>query len=133
MNCAEQINVASGWLGIVDWHITDRHLARAKASGIEYRHLPADMDFAPGTVSIIRGPRQIGKSTECKFIVASGLARQRHAGQYVYFPCDNLVRRQKLVEVARVAKAMTAPTATRSSLRQSRASRSGLSYSWNSR
>ena len=111
MNYAEQITMVSGWLASPEWQASDRHLTRAKASGIEYRHLPLDLDFAPGTVSIIRGPRQIGKSTECKFIVASGLARRRHPSQYVYFPCDNLVRRQELVEVARAATDMTAPTA----------------------
>lgn len=111
MNYAEQIRMVSGWFESDDWQAADRHLSRAKASGIEYRHLPGNLDFTPGTVSIIRGPRQIGKSTECKFIVASGLARKRHPSQYVYFPCDNLVRRQELVEVARVAVAMTAPTA----------------------
>ena len=58
----------------------------------------------------MRGPRQIGKSTECKFIVAAGLAKHKHPSQYVYFPCDNLVRRQELAEVARVAIAMTVPT-----------------------
>lgn len=103
--------MASRWLETANWQTTDRHLTRAEASGIHYRHLPAELDFAPGTVSIIRGPRQIGKSTECKFIVAAGLARNRHPSQYVYFPCDNLVRRQELAEVAHAATAMTSPTA----------------------
>jgi predicted AAA+ superfamily ATPase len=111
MNYAEQISIASPWLASADWQATDRHLAGARASGIQYRHLAADLDFASETVSIIRGPRQIGKSTECKFIVASALARHRHPSQFVYFPCDNLARRQELAEVARVAKALTTPTA----------------------
>jgi len=113
MNYSEQMALSSGWLTADNWQTTDRHLARAKASGIEYRHLPADLEFAPGTVSIIRGPRQIGKSTECKLIVAAALARNRQPRQYVYFPCDNLVRRQELVEVVRVATSLTAPTADR--------------------
>ena len=111
MNLTEQINLTSGWLSSPNWQDSDRHLSRARASGILYRHLAEDLDFAPGTVSIIRGPRQIGKSTECKFIVAAGLAKYKHPRQYVYFPCDNLVRRQELAEVARVAISMTTPTA----------------------
>lgn len=110
MNAQEQIRLTCGWLASSEWQATDRHLSRAKTSGILYRHLAEDLDFTPGTVSIMRGPRQIGKSTECKFIVAAGLARHKHPSQYVYFPCDNLVRRQELAEVARVAIAMTAPT-----------------------
>jgi predicted AAA+ superfamily ATPase len=71
------------------------------------------MDFAPGTVSIIRGPRQIGKSTECKFIVDAGLSSGKDPEQYVYFPCDNLARRQEIAEAARVAVTMTAPSANK--------------------
>jgi len=55
VNLAEQIHSSSGWLGSPTWEANDRHLARAKASGIRYRHLPADTDIAPGTVSIIKG------------------------------------------------------------------------------
>jgi predicted AAA+ superfamily ATPase len=109
MNYYEQIQTASGWLELAEWQLADRHLARAKASGIRYRHLPETLDFEPGTVSILRGPRQIGKSTECKFIVASGLARGRHPSQFVFFPCDNLMRRQEIAEVVRVAVALTSP------------------------
>ena len=113
MNYAEQINRTSGWLTDHEWQRSDRHLRLARSSGIEYRHLSEDLQFAPGTVSIIRGPRQIGKSTECKFIVASGLSKGMAPGQYVYFPCDNLARRQELVEVARSAYAIRGPTADR--------------------
>lgn len=113
MNYAEQIRLTSGWLVSNNWETADRHLVRAKASGIEYRHLTADPDFTPGSVSIIRGPRQVGKSTECKFVVRSGLARNRHSTQYVYFPCDNLMRRQEIAEAVRAAIAMTTPNANK--------------------
>jgi hypothetical protein len=56
VNYHEQIAMASRWLESTDWQATDRHLARARASGIRYRHLGAELDSTPGTVSIIRGP-----------------------------------------------------------------------------
>ena len=111
MNFVEHIHSTCGWLKSADWQTTDRHLARATASGIRYRHLAETLDFVPGTVSILRGPRQIGKSTECKFIVADGLARHRHPSQYIYFPCDNLMRRQELVDVAHAAMTVATPSA----------------------
>jgi predicted AAA+ superfamily ATPase len=111
MNYIEQIKDSSPWLSGADWKTSDRHLSRARESGIVYRHLADDLDFAAGTVNIIRGPRQIGKTTECKFIVAAGLARHHDPSRYLYFPCDNLARRQELVEVVRVAAVMTQPTA----------------------
>ncbi len=109
MNVVEQISSACGWLGTAGWQVADRHLAKARSSGIQYRHLPCDVAFAPGTVSIIRGPRQIGKTTECKFMIASGIDRGRQPEQYVYFPCDNLVRRQELADVVRTATAIAKP------------------------
>ncbi len=113
MNFEEQIASASRWLDSAEWRSKDRHLTQAKASGIEFRHLQPDVDFTPGTVNIIRGPRQIGKSTECKLIVDAGLAGGKQPSQYIYFPCDNLVRRQEIAEAAQAASAMTAPSSSK--------------------
>jgi len=110
MNYTEQIYSTSGWLGSPGWQSRDRHLSRAAASGIRFRHPPEDVAFAPGTANIIRGPRQIGKSTECKFIIDASLSRGLDPSQCVYFPCDNLMRRQEIAEVTRVAIGIAQPT-----------------------
>ena len=95
MNIVEQMHINSPWLVKSEWHNDDRQISLVKQSGIEFRHLNKDFSFNPGTISIIRGPRQIGKTTECKLIVREGIIKDKKPEQFIYFPCDNLINRKE--------------------------------------
>lgn len=103
MNLVEQIHMTSPWLRDPDWGLRDRHLVEVAKSGIQFRHLGSDVRFLPDTISIIRGSRQIGKSTECKLYVQQRILEGVNPGGFFYFPCDNLISRKELVEVVHSA------------------------------
>lgn len=109
MNIIEQIYKVSPWLTIRTWAGEDRHLSLARSSGIRFRHLDPDVSFTPDTVNIIRGPRQIGKTTECKLIVEHELGCGKSPNQYIYFPCDNLLHRRELADVVDAARSISKP------------------------
>lgn len=107
MNVVEQIYLSSPWLTEKSWMSKDRHLTMARDSGICFRHLDEKVSFPPGSISIIRGPRQIGKSTECKLIIKSHLEKGSNPKNFVYFPCDNILNRRELVDVVTASKEIT--------------------------
>lgn len=99
MNYIEQIAIGSPWWADRAWHENDRHLLSAENSRIKFRHLREAFKIMPSSIDIIRGPRQIGKTTELKFIVRELSAGKANPKSIGYFVCDIISKHKELFEV----------------------------------
>lgn len=77
----DQINTLNPWWSTDDWAKDDVHLAEAAAAPFRWDPRPFDaVDLASGAVFTLRGPRQSGKTTITKRLIAercaAGLARR---------------------------------------------------------
>lgn len=98
MNKIEQIAISSPWWTNKEWHVNDRNIKLAKQSGINFKHLKSGIDIKPSAIDIIRGPRQIGKTTELKFIIYDLLQKGINPKSIGYFPCDVISKPKELYE-----------------------------------
>ena len=53
----------------------------------------------PGSISIIRGPRQVGKTTELKLLVNDLLSEGVTPRNIAYYPCDDIIHFRELMEL----------------------------------
>ncbi|MDG6224114.1 MAG: ATP-binding protein [Candidatus Thermoplasmatota archaeon] len=74
----------------------DKHLMELERS--KYVHIPSllDVDFLGGNTYIIRGPRQIGKTTFLKMLIRKLLKNGIPKEGIFYWTCDNLTNREDL-------------------------------------
>ncbi len=77
-----------------DWEVADKHLAALKVAPFK-RPFPA-LQISPGSLYLIRGPRQIGKSSWLKTILAQQLAKKRKC---FFLSCENVGSQQELAEI----------------------------------
>lgn len=79
------------WWRRTGWEADDPHLRRLHGRPVR---LPSpqveDVDLARPAVHILRGPRQVGKSTDLKLLVARALREGLPAGRVVYLSLDLL-------------------------------------------
>lgn len=87
----EQIYRLNRWWASAGWEADDPHLRRLEASQIR---LPApqvdEIDLAQPAVHVLRGPRQVGKSTDLKLLARRALAAGIEANRIVYLSLDLL-------------------------------------------
>ncbi|HJH31810.1 MAG TPA: ATP-binding protein [Methanosarcinaceae archaeon] len=76
------------------FHNYDRHLRELHNAFIEYKRKP--LDLKNGNIYIIRGMRQIGKTTYIKQTIRSLLENDIDAGTILYISCDRLSSRKEL-------------------------------------
>lgn len=98
MNPIEQIALSSPWWTGRDWEGTDRNIISALTSGINMRHIEKYLVKYPA-VEIIRGPRQIGKTTEIKMIIRELIAKGMNPKSIGYLTADILSKHKELFEV----------------------------------
>lgn len=98
MNPIEQIMIGSPWWDDPNWDREDRHITGALKSGIKMRHISEYQVRFP-SVEIIRGPRQIGKTTEIKMIIKELISKGRIPRSIGYFTCDAISRYKELFEI----------------------------------
>lgn len=89
----EQIAAQNRWWTEQDWGPSDPHLRRLTQQPIR---LPAtlvdELDLAAAGVHTLRGPRQVGKSTDLKLLVERALLREgREPRSVVYLSLDLLI------------------------------------------
>jgi hypothetical protein len=94
------------WRGGRDWEASDPHLRRLAAQPVS---LPSSIGEvvrldAPG-IHTLRGPRQVGKSTDLKILVRSALARGVAARDIVYVSFEPLIGQPVAEAVATVTRA----------------------------
>lgn len=98
MGTLETLISFSPWIKDKNWEVKDKHLVNLKKSGIHFRHLTKEMDFEKGAINILRGPRQIGKTTELKLMIRDLLLKDINPNAIFYLPCDNVLNRKDLYE-----------------------------------
>lgn len=98
MNPIEQISLTSPWWVKSDWEKSDRSIISALKSGIKLRHIDQYQIKYP-RVEIIRGPRQIGKTTEIKMIIKELINKGRDPKSIGYFTGDVISKYKELFEI----------------------------------
>lgn len=106
MNLLERLISQSPWWRDKAWESHDRTIERVKASDFLFRHLRPDLsipeNLPPGSISIIRGPRQVGKTTELKLLVSDLVRRGVPPRNIGYYPCDDIIHFRELMDLIRV-------------------------------
>ncbi|HZK15507.1 MAG TPA: ATP-binding protein, partial [Solirubrobacterales bacterium] len=87
----EQIYRLNRWWATADWETDDPHLRRLEASAIR---LPTpqveEIDLERPALHVLRGPRQVGKSTDLKLLVRRALEQGIGAERVAYLSLDAL-------------------------------------------
>lgn len=98
MNPIEQISTSSPWWVNGGWYKEDRDIINVLKSGIQMRHL-GEYQVKYPSVEIIRGPRQIGKTTEIKMIIKGLTEKGMDPRSIGYFTCDIITKYKELFEI----------------------------------
>jgi len=98
MNFIEHLALASPWWTNSLWDKNDRSIVSALKSGIKFRHIRQHLLKYP-SVEIIRGPRQVGKTTEVKMIIKDLLDKGKNPKSIGYFTCDIISKHKELFEI----------------------------------
>lgn len=98
MNPIEQIFLASPWWDNAYWEKNDPNIVSASKSGIKMRHIDQYRIKYPG-IDIIRGPRQIGKTTEIKMIIKELINKRENPKSIGFFTCDVISKHKELFEI----------------------------------
>jgi uncharacterized protein len=92
------------WWADDAWRVRDPHLRRLDAQPVRLvAGLPAGLDLESSAVHVLRGPRQVGKSTDLKLLVERALAERRDPRSVVYLALD-LLEGQNFAELARTVR-----------------------------
>ena len=97
----EQIRAQNPWWWSErEWRLHDRQLARLASQPMR---LPAELvgtiDLKDAAIHTLRGPRQVGKSTDLKLLVERALAEGHEPRSIVYLTLD-LIEGERLTELA---------------------------------
>ena len=103
----EQIHRYNPWWAREGWEADDPHLRRLRSRSVR---LPApqveEVDLARAAVHILRGPRQVGKSTDLKLLVSRALREGIAPRGVVYLSLDLLEDQPPAELVATVGRAL---------------------------
>ena len=103
MNLLERLISQSPWWHDKAWQRRDRNIRSIKSAGFSFRHLPRDLrdptNLRPGTISIIRGPRQVGKTTEIKLFISDLIAAGIPPRNIAYYACDDIIHFRELKDL----------------------------------
>jgi uncharacterized protein len=96
----EQILAQNPWWNDSGWAARDRQLVRLAAQPMRLPTQLVDaIDLARAGIHVLRGPRQVGKTTDLKLLVARALEEGRQARSIVYLSLD-LIEGRHLAELA---------------------------------
>src|SRR5262245_35914012 len=99
-----QIAEQNPWWASADWESRDPHLRRLAR---QPRRLPAklveEIDLTRAALHTLRGPRQVGKSTDLKLLALRALGEGFEGRRVIYLTLD-LLEGQSLPEVAATIK-----------------------------
>lgn len=92
------------WWADGAWRARDAHLRRLDARPVRLPvSLPATLDLDDAAIHVLRGPRQVGKSTDLKLLVDRALSGGRSPRSVVYLALD-LLEGQAAAEMARTVR-----------------------------
>jgi uncharacterized protein len=96
----EQILAQNRWWTNPAWRVEDRNLALLEAQPLRLAaDFVTDLDLREPGIHILRGPRQVGKSTDLKLLVERALAAGAAPRSIVYLALD-LLEDQSLADLA---------------------------------
>ena len=105
MNYLERILFRSPWWSDPDWEQDDRSLKKVRSAGFLFRHLSPEQvrpeNLPPGRISIVRGPRQVGKTTELKLLVKDLIESSVPPRTIAYYACDDIIHFRELMDLIR--------------------------------
>ncbi len=79
------------WWKTPGWEAEDPHLRRLEAGPLRLPAPQVDaIDLGPAAIHVLRGPRQVGKSTDLKLLVRRALRSGMEPGNIVYLALDVL-------------------------------------------
>ena len=103
MTYLERLIEHSPWWTEPEWARDDRSLKSVRLSKFSFRHLSRELrrpeNLPPGSVSIVRGPRQVGKTTELKLLVEDLLSAGIPPRNIAYYPCDDIIHFRELMDM----------------------------------
>src|ERR1700734_1756625 len=100
----EHILDQNPWWTSPAWRVSDPHLTLLEAQPIRLAaNFVANLDLSSPGIHILRGPRQIGKSTDLKLLVERALASGFRPRSIVYLALD-LLEGRHLSEMARTVQ-----------------------------
>jgi uncharacterized protein len=103
MTYLERLIAHSPWWAEPEWTRDDRSIKSARSAKFSFRHLSRELrrpeNLLPGSVSIVRGPRQVGKTTELKLLVEDLLSAGISPRNIAYYPCDDIIHFRELIEI----------------------------------
>ena len=103
MTHLERLMAHSPWWTEPEWAWDDRSLKSAHSANFSFRHLSRELrrpeNLPRGSVSIVRGPRQVGKTTELKFLVEDLLSAGTPPRNIAYYPCDDIIHFRELMDM----------------------------------
>lgn len=104
----EQISAQNPWWTSADWRAADPHLALLAAQPVRLAtaDIVAGLDLQRPGIHILRGPRQVGKSTDLKLLVERALASGLPSRSIVYLALDLLQGRHLAQLAATVERAL---------------------------
>lgn len=104
----EDIYLHNPWWSRAGWEADDPHLRRLRARSLQLPSPQVDeVDLSRPAVHVLRGPRQVGKSTDLKLLVARALEQGVSPRLIVYLSLDLLEDRPASELVAMVVRALT--------------------------
>jgi len=103
MTHLERLIAHSPWWAEPEWARDDRSLKSVRSANFSFRHLRSELrrpeNLPPGSVSIVRGPRQVGKTTELKLLVEDLLSAGIPPRNIAYYPCDDIIHFRELMDL----------------------------------
>ena len=103
MTYLERLIAHSPWWVEPVWARDDRSLKSVRSANFSFRHLSWELrcpeNLPPGSVSIVRGPRQVGKTTELKLLVEDLLSSGIPPRNIAYYPCDDIIHFRELMDM----------------------------------
>ena len=106
VNLLERLISQSPWWREKEWERRDIIIKKVKSSGLSFRHLPQELrdpkNLHPGSISIIRGPRQVGKTTELKILVSDLISAGVRPRNIAYYSCDDIIHFRELIDLIRI-------------------------------
>jgi uncharacterized protein len=97
----DEILAQNPWWSNPAWDADDRQLARLAAQPVRLAtDLVEEIDLAGAGIHVLRGPRQVGKTTDLKLLVRRALGEGRDPRSIVYLTLD-LIEDQPHAELAR--------------------------------
>ncbi len=97
-----ELTVLNPWWKGKEYIREDKHIKELESMAYKWKpKISKEINLLPGNIFSLRGPRQIGKTTLIKSLIAGLLTSDTDEKSIFYWSCDNLVDYRELTELIR--------------------------------